>query len=63
MAFGRKDKSCPRCQELLGGAAPRKGWGKSAAEKAQEHAAFLTRLKNHDCTARGCGPVCTAFEW
>lgn len=27
MAFGRKDPSCPRCQELLNGASPRLGWG------------------------------------
>ena len=27
MAFGRKDKTCPRCQELLNGAQPRLGWG------------------------------------
>ncbi len=27
MAFGRKDKNCARCCELLAGAAPRRGWG------------------------------------
>ena len=26
MAFGRKDATCPRCQELLAGAKPRASW-------------------------------------
>jgi hypothetical protein len=30
MAFGRKDPSCPRCQELLNGATPRQGWGRKS---------------------------------
>jgi hypothetical protein len=63
MAFGRKDKSCPRCQELLAGAAPRKGWGMSAREKALEEQRFSDRLRNHKCQASGCGVVCTAFDW
>jgi hypothetical protein len=32
MAFGRKDKECPRCQELLNGAQPRSGWQKEYFE-------------------------------
>lgn len=68
MAFGRKDPTCPRCQELLAGAPSRDaGWGRYKARKAQEAAHDAMRLvkirehyKNGKCN---CGPVCTKFEW
>lgn len=34
MAFGRKDPDCPRCQELLQGAAPRPAHFRSRAVEA-----------------------------
>ena len=60
MSFGRKDPTCPRCQELLRGAAPRKGWG---AGRRERDAAFLRALKAHDCKMAGCGPICTFGDW
>lgn len=60
MAFGRKDASCPRCQELLQGAKPRAGYGD---KKKAEYARWLKELKAHDCKKCNCGPVCTAFDW
>jgi len=56
--FGRKSPDCPRCAELLRGAAPVR-WRKSADEQR----ARLAEIRAHDCRASGCGPVCTAFDW
>lgn len=62
-AFGRKTPGCPRCDELLAGAAPVK-WGHSR----RENDAQLSR-EIHDHFAStyhrsgGCGPVCTFGEW
>jgi hypothetical protein len=57
VVFGRKVDGCPRCSELLAGAAPRKqAWrGKVAAMTA----ARIAEIRNHDCLASKCGPVCT----
>ncbi len=72
MAFGHKDKSCPRCQELLNGSAPRAGWQKSYYNSREyqlrvgegpHYEAFKKELKAHDCKKHGCGPVCVAFDW
>lgn len=64
MAFGRKDVSCPRCQELLNGAQPRQGWqGSYFARKKKEEENYDKRLKNHNCKKDNCGPICTAFDW
>jgi hypothetical protein len=51
MTFGRKDESCPRCQELLAGSKPRT-WNVKPVEVYVPHV----------CTAR-CGVVCTWGEW
>jgi hypothetical protein len=59
-AFGRLDPTCPRCQELTAGAAPRSGWG---SVRRQQDARRLEDIRAHDCKRRGCGPVCTAFDW
>jgi hypothetical protein len=68
MSFGRKDASCPRCQELLAGAPARKGWqtehfaAKSAREE-QQKAAIRAHFAPNGPHAKGeCGPVCTAFD-
>ena len=59
-AFGRKDTECPRCQELLAGAAPRAGWQKEYYElKAlNDKIAALP----HKCTSH-CFPVCTHNDY
>ena len=61
MAFGRKDPNCPRCQELLKGAAPRKGW--NISNRRDEEARRICDIKNHDCEKSHCGPVCTYGDW
>lgn len=58
--FGRRVPGCPRCTELAAGARPIE-W--STTRKAREYAEFRRALAAHDCKARGCGPVCTAFDW
>lgn len=64
MAFGRKDPSCPRCQELLAGAPVRAGWqAPYYSKKKREEAARSLAIRTHDCVVSGCGLVCTAFEW
>jgi hypothetical protein len=54
------DATCPRCQELAGGAAPRAGWG-DAKRKAE--AMSLLAIKNHDCRRSGCSVVCTFGDY
>lgn len=74
MSFGRKDQTCPRCQELLNGAEPKRGWGQTQiigkngkliwATKQQQEAKTREMIKNHDCKASHCHPtVCTAFDY
>ena len=61
MAFGRKDATCPRCQDLLSGKAkPVKGWGAAKKEREEQ---FRRELRAHDCKKSNCGPVCTFCEW
>lgn len=62
MAFGRPSKAttCPRCEELKSGAQPVKGWGTAKREADQR---LSEAIRNHNCKASGCGPVCTANEW
>jgi len=64
MTFGRKDPSCPRCQELLNGAPPRDGWQKAYFHKKQtDYEQFRRALAAHNCQKSKCGPICTAFDW
>jgi hypothetical protein len=58
--FNRYDPRCPRCQELMAGAAPRPGWAAPARQRREQ---FLAELRAHNCKRSGCGPVCTAFDW
>ena len=61
MAFGRKDVTCTRCQELLNGSEPRKAWGWQNKLNQQR---TINSIRNHDCKASNCHPtVCTAFDW
>jgi len=69
MVFGRKDKSCPRCQELLNGAKPRLGWQTDYfIHQEQVDSSTRRAIKAHFAPGgpheQGkCGPVCTAFDW
>ena len=58
--FGRYDIDCVRCQELMAGLEPRKGWGwlNKENEKRRSEA-----IRKHNCTTSNCGSVCTAFDW
>lgn len=63
--FKRYDPTCPRCQQLADGEAPRSGWGEL---KRRNEAATSRQIAAHFAPggphARGaCGQVCTAFEW
>ena len=60
MAFGRKDATCPRCQELTAGAPARQGWGALAKRNERTR---ITAIRAHVCSVATCGPVCTAFDW
>lgn len=63
--FGRKTVGCPRCDELLAGAAP-VVW-KSFETAEQRRYAFSEQLRAHfdsDAHRSGkCGPVCTFGDW
>jgi hypothetical protein len=58
MTFGRKDASCPRCRELIAGAAART-WNPSRRDYDRQR---VQEIRAHVCTA-SCGPVCTFGEW
>ena len=61
--FGRRSGDCVRCLELLNGAPARRGgWGRTLDRRVAE-ARRMHEIAAHDCKARGCGPVCTAFDW
>ena len=66
MSFGRKDKTCPRCQELLKGALPIRSWGYEA-KKANEarSRAISEHYANHDELVRTgeCQNMCVRFDW
>lgn len=64
MNFGRKDHECPRCVEMLNGAAPRDGWQKRYfCKQKQEEEARLNAVRHHDCKKSNCAPVCTFGDW
>jgi len=69
--FGRKTPGCPRCDELLAGAAPVQWAGRERCTKCggpddagcMVPVCYACQIKAHDCRASNCGPVCTAFDW
>lgn len=71
-AFGRKVAGCPRCDELLAGAAPRQLSGHrqpmvdAAAQRRRDDANRelhrLDHIRTCDVCRTGRG-VCTAFDW
>lgn len=63
MVFGRKDASCPRCQELMAGAEPVK-WANSFKQNdAARCAEIRSHFASHKHLSGGCGVVCTFGEW
>lgn len=56
--FRRYDPDCPRCRELLVGAAPRAGW-----QSSRDAGPTLKEIREHNCKRAGCGPVCTFGDW
>ena len=66
MAFGRKDTRCPRCIELISGAAPRARFGgreTRAQIDARQCREIADHFRSHKHMSGGCGPVCTFGEW
>jgi hypothetical protein len=57
--FGRKTPGCPRCDELLSGAAP-VVWGWSQRRNDDER--WAEEIRRHDCTVSRCGYMCTFGE-
>jgi hypothetical protein len=59
MAFGRKDPTCPRCQELIAGSKPR-SWNQ--AQRQSDDTRRCIEIRNHKCSGT-CFPVCTFGDW
>ena len=60
--FGRKTKGCPRCDELIGGAEPKKSW--TYIRDMNEALEREYRLEHREtCSKQPCGPVCTNGQW
>ncbi|BEL07790.1 hypothetical protein Q0Z83_059810 [Actinoplanes sichuanensis] len=67
-AFGKKTPGCPRCDELLGGAAPRQlGWVERKRRRESDEQLSREALNDHFNSAGHrsgrCGPVCTFGDW
>jgi hypothetical protein len=61
--FGRKTAGCPRCDELIRGAAPIQ-WAQSKASRdAQRCVEIREHFASHKHRSGGCGPVCTFGDW
>lgn len=55
--FGRKTAGCPRCDELLAGAAPIvQAWRKPLYDTSVENRRHFEGTRH---LSGGCGPVCT----
>lgn len=65
--FGHKremgPERCARCWELENGGEPREDYAPRRRDLAKEAAELSAAIRAHDCKARGCGSVCTAFDW
>jgi hypothetical protein len=63
--FGRKTPGCPRCDELLAGAAPVvQSWrGSRQREEQQRRDESRAHFTSERHRSGGCGPVCTFGEW
>ncbi|MGW1993230.1 hypothetical protein [Embleya sp. NPDC001921] len=60
--FGRKTEGCPRCDELIAGAAPVVWYG-TARERDALDARRVDEIRNHNCRKSGCSVVCTYGDW
>lgn len=61
--FGRKTPGCPRCDELLAGAAPVQ-WPPSRREQDERRCREISaHFASHRHQSGACGPVCTFGEW
>lgn len=64
MSFGRKDKKCPRCAEMLNGSPSRSGWQqKYYSRKKTEEQRTIAAIRNHDCAKSNCAPICTFGDY
>lgn len=59
-AFGRKTPGCPRCDELLAGAAP-VTW--NVSRRATDESRQIAAIRAHDCRVSRCAAVCTFGDW
>jgi hypothetical protein len=57
--FGRKTAGCPRCDELLAGAAP-VAWNIRPTRPTSDVGAHFRSARH---LSGGCGPVCTFGDW
>jgi len=55
-SFGRKTPGCPRCDELIAGAAP-------GAWHATPRRFSGVSTMAHDCAASRCAPICTFGDY
>jgi hypothetical protein len=62
-AFGRFDKECARCRELIAGAPARKGWNSRAADDVRRGTEIDAHFQGARHLSGGCGIVCTFGEW
>ena len=62
-SFGRLTAGCPRCDELLGGAAPVRWRQSSRQDDARRVREIEAHFTSHRHLSGGCGPVCTFGEW
>ncbi len=70
LPYGRKKPGCPRCDELLAGAAPRQApqWVDKYREARDSGDARAEEIRRHHAPGSphsqgACGTVCTAFDW
>jgi hypothetical protein len=54
--YGRKTPGCPRCDQLIAGAAP-------VVWSIRRDMPSMAEIRGHNCKERGCGPVCTFGDW
>ena len=57
--FGRKTPGCPRCDELLAGAAPVQ-WNIRPKMRFTADRFFHNP---HNCKVSNCAPICTYGDW
>lgn len=61
--FGKKTPGCPRCDELIAGAAPVVWNITRRTTDASRSVEIRAHFDGHKHRSGGCGPVCTFGEW